>query len=145
MPLSSMSSRSAPRRASRAVALRSGDPTYVSHKQDNRCWAARPGSFPGAVQPDPRSLVRWLLAWPVRFRVQQMSDQLAVGEQHDPGEQRQHIGQSVGVLLVVDKNTRHSKLGRSFAGMIPQATTKNKQQSVLKYKHEVPLAIKRGW
>ena len=35
-----------------------------------------------------------------------MSDQLAVGEQHDPGEQRQHIGQSVGVLLVSGrKNT----------------------------------------
>ena len=37
--------------------------------------------------------MRWLVPWPVRFRVKQVGDQLAVGDEHDPGEQRQRIWQ----------------------------------------------------
>ena len=73
---------------------------FVSHIRDIRCCWTRPGSFRRGVQPGPLSLLRWLVPWPVRFRVQQVGDQLAVGEQHDPGEQRQHVGQCVGVAPV---------------------------------------------
>ena len=41
-----------------------------------------------------------------QFRIQQVGDQFAVGDEHDPGEQRQHVGQRIGVLPVSGrKNT----------------------------------------
>ena len=36
------------------------------------------------------------MPWPIRFRIEQMGDQLAMNEQHDPGEQQQYVGQRLG-------------------------------------------------
>ena len=46
-----------------------------------------------------------------------MGDQLAVGEQHDPGEQRQHVGQRVGVLPVSGRKDSYdvSEFGRDHS------------------------------
>ena len=66
--------------------------------------------FAGIVLITHRELIAHLLNtepdWPVRFRIQQVGDQFAVGDEHDPGEQRQHVGQRVGVTPVSGrKNT----------------------------------------
>ena len=46
-----------------------------------------------ARSADSASVAR---AMPIRFRVEQMGDQLAMSEQHDPGEQQQYVGQRFG-------------------------------------------------
>ena len=73
---------------------------FVLQIRDIWCCWTRPGSFRRGVQPGPLFLLQWLVPWPVRFRVQQMGDQLALGEQHDHGEQRQYDGQCVRVSPV---------------------------------------------
>ena len=89
----------------------------VSHIGDKRCWAHQPGSFPGGDRLARQWLWRWLLPWPIRFRVEQVGDQFAMGDEHDPGEQRQHVGQRVGISPVSGrKNTCDlSQLGRDHS------------------------------
>ena len=78
----------------------------VAHMRHKRYWSNQPGSFPGGDRLSQQWLLRWLLPWPVRFRVQQVGDQFAVGDEHDPGKQRQHVGQCVRVSPVSGrKNT----------------------------------------
>ena len=90
---------------------------FVAHMRHKRCWAARTRSFPGGDRLARQSLLRWLLPWPIRFRVEQVGDQFAVGDEHDPGEQRQHVGQRVGISPVSGrKNTCDlSQLGRDHS------------------------------
>ena len=82
----------------------------VSHIGDKRCWAQPPGSLPGGDRLARQWLRRWLLPWPVRFRIQQVGDQLAVGEQHDPGEQREHIGQRIWIPPVSGREKRYARI-----------------------------------
>ena len=75
-------------------------PTPVSHKQDKQYWARLSGSFPEADRLARRSLLRWLLPWPIRFRIEQIGKQFAVGHQHGPYEQRQQVGKRIRVAPV---------------------------------------------
>ena len=83
---------------------------FVSHIGDKRCWAHPPGSFPGGDRLARQWLRRWLLPWPIRLRIEQVRDQFAVGEQHDPGEQRQHVGQHLGVSPMSEREKRYARI-----------------------------------
>ena len=85
-------------------------PMFVAHMRDKRCWAHQPGSFPGGDRLARKWLRRWLLPWPIRFRVEQVGDQFAVGDEHDPGEQRQHVGQHVGVSPMSEREKRYARI-----------------------------------
>lgn len=65
---------------------------FVALTSDKRYWPQRPGSFPGGDRLARQWLLRWTLPMPISFRVEQVGDQFAVGQQKDSGEQRQHFG-----------------------------------------------------
>ena len=55
-----------------------------------------------------------------------MGDQFAVGDEHDPGEQRQHVGQRLRVAPMSGRNNRYvndktSRLARVSAAPLPIA------------------------
>ena len=75
------------------VALRSGDPHVCLANTRHLVLLDLARIIPARNSTRSGSLVRWLVPWPVRFRVQQVGEQLTVGYELDHGEQRQRIWQ----------------------------------------------------